>query len=458
MSATPFDSPMLRDLVSDPDAARLFSAPAELRAMLLVEGALARAQGALGLIPETAAAAIHRASREVVIDPAALAPGTAAAGVPVPAFVAAFRAAMGAPEHAAWVHFGATSQDIVDTALALRLRAYLDLLDARLLAVLAALGPAAARHRALPMAARTRGQAAAPASFGARIAIWGAPLLRARTRLAELRPRLLQVSLAGAAGTLAAMGPRAAEVPPMLAAELGLAAPDLPWHAARDGVAELGAELGLIAGSLGKFGLDLTLLGQSEVGELAAGTAGGSSTMPNKANPVAAEALVALGRHAAPLAGALSQAMLAGQERDGAAWLQEWLALPQLCLVAAGAARHAAALAADLRPDPARMKANMLAGGGLIMAEAAAFRLVAEGLPRPQAQALVARACKAAMRAQGTTPGGTLVGALAAEPEAAGVDWAQALDPARHLGLAPAHADRFAALARDACAGAGAAT
>lgn len=448
MSATPFDSPMLRDLVSDPDAARLFSAPAELRAMMLVEGGLARAQGALGLIPETAAVAIHRASRELVIDPAALAPGTAAAGVPVPAFVAAFRAAMGAPEHAAWVHFGATSQDIVDTALALRLRAYLDQLDARLLAILAALGPAATRWRDLPMAARTRGQAAAPTSFGARIAIWGGPVLRARARLAELRPRLLQVSLAGAAGTLAAMGPDAAAVPPRLAEELGLAAPDLPWHAARDSVAELAAQLGILAGGLGKFGLDVALLGQTEVGELAAGASGGSSTMPNKANPVGAETLAALARHAGPLASALQQAMLAGHERDGAAWMQEWLALPQLCLTAAGAARHAQALAEDLRPDPARMRANMAAGGGVILAEAATFRMVSEGMPRPAAQDAVGRACKAAA-AQAIT----LAEALAADPETPDIDWSAALAPELHMGLAPVHADRFAALAAEACGG-----
>jgi 3-carboxy-cis,cis-muconate cycloisomerase len=444
MTASPFDSLVLREHLSDPQAARLFSDAAEIRAMLLVEGALAKAQGELGMIPEISARAIHRVAREAALDPAALAAGTAEAGVSVPAFVEAFRAAMPAPEHAAWIHHGATSQDILDTALVLRLRPFMDQLDARLAAILRALGAAARAHRDLPMAARTRGRIAAPTTFGARVAAWGAPLLRARARLAELRPRLLVVSLAGASGTLAAFGPRAAELPPKLAAELDLGAPDLPWHAGRDALAELGAALAILTGSLGKMGTDLLRLGQSEVGEVRAGAGGGSSTMPHKSNPVGAEALVALARLASRLSGGLQEALLAEHERDGAARTLEWLTLPQLCLAAAGAARHAEAAAGDLRPDGARMAANLAATNGLAMAEAASLRL-AGTLPRPRAQAVVEAAC-----ARAAAEGRGLAEVLAETPEAAGIDWAAALDPAACTGEAAAFAARFAEMAERA--------
>ncbi|SFH80603.1 lyase family protein [Albimonas pacifica] len=444
MTASPFDSLMLREHLSDPQAARLFTDGAEIRAMLLAEGALAKAQGELGLIPQTAARAIHRAAREVAIDPAGLAAGAAASGVVVPAFVEAFRAAMGAPEHAAFVHHGATSQDILDTALVLRLRPYLELCDARLAAILGHLADGAERWAQTPMAARTRGQIATPTTLGARLAAWGAPLIRARERLAQLRPRVLVLSLAGASGNSAALGPRAPEVARAMAAELDLHCPEIPWHAGRDGLAELAAALAIQTASLGKIGLDLALLSQSEVGELRAGEGGGSSTMPHKANPVGAEALVSLARYASRLSGAAQEAMLAGHERDGAAWTLEWLSLPQLCLAAAAALRHAEALTGDLRPDPERMRANMDATHGLMMAEAASFRL-AETLPRPQAQALVKAACAEAVERRRP-----LAEVLSGLPEGAGIDWQAALDPAAHVGEAPAIARRFAAMVRKA--------
>ncbi len=443
MAVSPFDSALHRDLFGDREIGALFADAAEIRAVLLFEGALAAAQGRLGLIPEDSAAAIVRASREVSIDPAALAEGTAAAGLSIPALIPAFRAAMGAPEHAAWVHFGATSQDALDTGLVLRLRRALDLIDARTAAIARALGDAAARHRALPMAARTRGQIATPTTFGARIAAWGWPLLRARDRLAELRPRLLVLSLGGASGTLAALGPRGWDVARETADELGLGLPEGPWHSARDGLAECASTLTLLTGALGKFGRDLILLGQTEVGELRAGAGGGSSTMPHKSNPVGPETLVALARLTARLSGGMADALVHEHERDGAAWALEWLCLPQICAAAGGATRIALDLAGDLRPDGARMAANMAATGGLMMAEAATFAL-ARRMPRPEAQALVEAAC-----ARAAAEGRTLAEALSAAADPAlGLDWEAELDPARNAGIAPELADRFAAAAR----------
>ena len=207
MPATPLDSAIYRDLLGDGEIAGLFTDNAELRAMLLVEGALAEAQAAQGLIPAESAEVIARAAREVQLDPAALAAATGRNAVPVPALVAAFRDALAAPEHAQYIHWGATSQDIMDTGLALRLRRVLEILEGRRAATLAALAGLAERHAELPMAARTYGQAATPTSFGAVVAGWGRPLIALRERGDALRPRLLQVSLGGAAGTLAAMGP-----------------------------------------------------------------------------------------------------------------------------------------------------------------------------------------------------------------------------------------------------------
>jgi 3-carboxy-cis,cis-muconate cycloisomerase len=432
---SPFDGALTAGLYGDAEVAALFAGSAEVRSMLLVEGALARVEGGLGIIPEVSGRAIERAAREVVIDPVALADGMASAGVPVAALVAAFRRELG-PEHGAWLHWGATSQDIVDTALVLRLRRVLEILDGRLERLVAALGDQAERHRATVIAARTRFRIATPTMLGAKIAVWTMPLIRHRTRLAELRPRLLRVSLAGASGTSAALEGRGGEVMRGLAAELGLAPAEVPWHAARDGVTELGGWLTLVTGSLGKIGQDLILLGQSEVGEVTAGTGGGSSTMPHKANPVGAEALVTLARLNAGTLGQLHAAMLHAEERDGSALGLEWFALPSLCAAAGAATRIAADLAGSLAAHPERIAATFAADRGLMLAEAAVFALAAR-MPRPAAQELVAAAVKA------TDAGGTLGQALAERvPDLA---WDDVLDPARQTGDAEALVDRLRA-------------
>lgn len=431
MAVTPFDSAIWRGLHGDAELAALFTDSAEIRAMLLFEGALARVQGRIGLIPETAAAAISRASETVMIDPAALAAGTAGAGVSAPTLVEAFRQAMEAPEHAAHVHHGATSQDVVDTGLVLRLRRAIDIIDERLAGLAATLDERARAEAETVMAARTRGQIATPTTLGAKIAVWRAPLPRCRDRLAALRPRLLRVSLAGASGTGAAMGPRAGEVAAALADELGLAHDPVPWHAARDCVAELGGVLTLVTGALGKMGLDLIQLMQTEVAEVAAGARGGSSTMPQKANPVGAETLVALARANAGIVGRLYDAQLHAQERDGAAWALEWLTLPQIIIATGAALAHAERLAGTLDARPKAMRRTIDATGGLMLAEAATFALAAH-MPRPEAQALVKAAC-----AEALASGAPLGDVLAAKTDAP-VNWPEVLDPAAYIGAAPA--------------------
>lgn len=445
MTVSLFDSELYGGLFSDREIAALLDDRARLRALLDVEAALARVQGRLGVVPPAAAARIAEIAESLEIDPAALAAGTAAAGVPIPALVSALREAVGA-EAGPYVHWGATSQDIMDTGLVLRLRDLLDKFDERLAGVIQNLAALAEAHRGTVMAARTRGQQALPTTFGLKAAGWLMPLARHRERLAQLRPRLEVVQFGGAAGTLAALGAppgaRGIEVMEALAGELGLAVPPAPWHTQRDGFAELAAWFALVTGSLGKIGEDLVLLAQSEVAEATPqggpGGGGGSSTLPQKTNPVAAEALVTLARFNAGLLAPATEALLQAQERGGAAWSLEWLTLPQMA-AATGAALRLARQALDgLVVDKARMAANLEASRGLILAEAASFAL-AEHMPRPEAQALVEAAC-----AEASQSGRHLMDVLA-EKTPAPLDWAGLRDPAGYLGAADALIDRILA-------------
>lgn len=445
MPASPADSAIYRDLLGDAETAALFTDSAEIRAMLLVEGALARVQGDMGMIPAEAAAFIDRAAREVMIDPSALAAATAENGVPVPGFLATFRKAADAHGPMAYLHWGATSQDIMDTALALRLRRVLDLWELRLDRLLKAFGRLAEAHADLPMAARTYGQVATPTSFGAVVAGWGWPLLGWRSDLSGLRAALLQVSLSGAAGTGSALGPEAGQVRAGLARALGLADPGHSWHADRSGVARLAGWAAGLAGSLGKLGDDLFLMSQSGIAEVSLGGGGGSSTMPQKENPVGPSALVALARVVQGLAATLQGAGIHRQQRDGAAWFTEWLTLPQLCILTGRALALAGDLVEKLQADAVAM-ARPLADG-LAHAETLTFAL-AKQMPRPEAQARIKALCAEAL---GTVPGtvratGVTLTDLMAR-DFPGTDW-QAVLALAGLGQAPAEARAFAAAAR----------
>ncbi|MBK4214628.1 adenylosuccinate lyase family protein [Paracoccus caeni] len=433
MPAALADSPLYRRLFSDEATAALFTDSAEIRAMLLVEGALARVQGQLGLIPKESAAYIERSAREVQIDPAALADETATNGVPVPALVAAFRKAMQAPEHAQYLHWGATSQDIMDSGLALRLSRVVELWDARLQALLNLLAQLALQHADLPMAARTYGQVATPTSFGAVVAGWGRPLLRHLQRLRALAPDLAMVSLGGAAGTLSAMGAEGPSVRKALAEALNLADPGQSWHAERDRIDAFAAWMAGLAASLGKMGEDLILMAQSGIEEILIEGAGGSSTMPQKQNPVGPSVLVALARQIIALAATMQGAGLHRQQRDGAAWFVEWLTLPQLCISTGACLARAAELSAKITPQPAAMARQLDDGSGLIHAEAYSFAL-ARHMPRPEAQARIKALCAE------TQKGGLSLSQLIAR-DFPDLDLSDAGGP----GTAPAEARAFAA-------------
>ena len=394
MSASPFDSLLAGALLGDPEIARLFSADAEIAGMIRAEAALARAQARLGLIPAEAGEALATALAGLSVDPTTLAGGYARDGVAAPALVRALRGEL--PETLApWLHWGATSQDIADLSLILRLGEVLARIEGRLGEAIARLVPLAESHRFTPCLARTRTQAAAPTAFGVRVAGWIGPLVRLRARIAEARPRVLAVQLGGAVGNWAAYGAQGSALADALAAELGLS-PALPWHTARDRIEEIGGLLVSAASAAARIGADLALLASGDVAELRFEGAGGSSTLPQKQNPVGAEALVALGRHAAGQVGLLHQAAVQPTERDGAGWLLETLALPSLAQSAGRALALLVDLLDALRPDTARMAANLAATRGTVYAEAATFAL-ARALPRAEAQERVAAALRATM-------------------------------------------------------------
>lgn len=394
LTISPFDSALYHRLLSDQEAGCYLGDQAQIRAMLEVEAQLALAQADCGLIPQDAALAIAQAAAEIKIDAATLATDTGSAGVAAPALVQALKQNL-PKEYARWVHFGATSQDIVDTALVLNCRELLKLYETRLSQVIEQLRELANTHRDTIIAGRTRTQQAVPMSFGLKVANWLAPLLRQQARLNELKPRLLKLQLAGAVGTLSAMQDQAVAISEKLAVRLDLAVSH-NWHTQRDSVVELANWLALTTGLLGKMGQDWLLLGQTEVGELSFSNGGGSSTMPQKCNPVSAELLVTLARHNAGQIGQMHQAMLHEHERSGSGWTLEWLVLPTMLMATAVALHHSSDALAHIIVNTEKMQSNLGLYNGVIYAEAATFAL-AESMPRDQASALVKDACLQAL-------------------------------------------------------------
>lgn len=338
MTITAFDHPVLSALVGDDEVERFLGFDAELAAMLTFERALAKVEAAHGVIPEDAAAAVATACQCYKPDMAALLAGAARDGMMVPELVAQLRASLPG-EHSVNLHFGATSQDVIDTALVLRLKPVLALFDLRIAGLESALSGLSAGFGQNALTAYTRMQPAIDVSVADRIESWRAPLVRHRSRLAALAPALLAVQFGGAAGTLEKLGDKAGQVRAGLASELALAeAPQ--WHSQRDRLTELAGWLSLVTGTLGKLGLDIALMAQAG-GEIEIGGGGTSSAMPHKRNPVSAELLVALARFNAAQLSALHQGLVHEQERSGAAWTLEWMTLPQMLAATGAATRHA---------------------------------------------------------------------------------------------------------------------
>jgi 3-carboxy-cis,cis-muconate cycloisomerase len=436
---------LLAHLFDPADAGRFFDDHARLQGMLDFEAALARAQAALGVIPREAAEPIAAKCCAELFDLEGLARGTALGGNPAIPMVKRLTAlvAESDKEAARFVHWGATSQDAMDTGLVLQLRACLRLLEADLASLSAALADLAEGHRHTGMVGRTWLQQALPTTLGLKAAGWLDTVLRHRTRMAELKPRLLVIQLGGAAGTLASLGDRGIDVAEAMASELDLACPALPWHGTRDRVAELATFLGLLTGSLGKMARDWSLLMQTEIGEAlepAGEGKGGSSTMPHKRNPVAAAVVLSAATRAPSLVATMLAGMVQEHERGLGGWHAEWETLPELAILASGALRITLETIRGLDVDPERMRANLDLTGGLIMAEAVQMALGAK-LGRQQAHGMIERASKRAV-----AEGRHLKDALLAEPEVtaqlSAADLDRLLDPLTYTGTAQAMIDR----------------
>nr|WP_194443626.1 adenylosuccinate lyase family protein [Pseudoroseomonas aerophila] len=400
----------------------VFADEARLRAMLTVEAALARAQAGLGLVPATLPAAI---AATAPLDAAAIGRRTALSAVPTIPFVKDVQEQLPAELERAF-HKGATTQDIMDTALVLQLRPALDLVAAELDAILAGLSRLAAAHRATPCVGRTYAQHAAPLTFGYKVAVWLAGVSEVAERLPEIRRRVLVASLAGPVGTLAALGKDGPAVLEAFAAELGLGSTSIAWHTRRARMAETGAWLATVLGAVAKMATDIAHLCSTEVGEVAEPYIpgrGGSSAMPHKRNPVSCTVILAAQAASRGYAGILADSMVALHERPAGAWHAEWHALPPLFGLVSGALREARGLAEGLTVDAERMRANIDLTQGLLFADAAASRLGGT-MGREAAHALVEHAAGEVRRS-----GRPLRAVLEAMPEAQGV----ALDPAFDL-------------------------
>ncbi|MBV9968176.1 MAG: adenylosuccinate lyase family protein [Alphaproteobacteria bacterium] len=416
-----------------------------------VEAALARAQARAGIVPTEAAEAITRAAAAVIerpqtLDLARLKRETETVGYPILPLVR--QLADKAGDAGRWVHWGATTQDIMDTAAVLQIRAGLELIEADLTALRGHLAALARRWRDAPMAGRTHLQHALPITFGYKAAVWLAAFDRHAMRLAELRPRVLQVQLGGAAGTLASLGPDEESLRSRaeLARELGLGEPAITWHVARDGIAETVQFLALLGGSLGKIAYDVMLMASTEFAEAAepftAGR-GSSSTMPQKRNPISCELILAAAKALRQHAGLILDALVSDFERATGPWHAEWIALPESFGYAAGALHQAEFMMGGLIVDPQRMAKNLGMTHGLIVAEAVMMGL-APHIGRNEAHDLVYDACRKAI--ESNRP---LYDVLLDVPEVAGPLGAEKLkaltDPANYLGAAQAMIDRVLA-------------
>lgn len=433
MTSSPLDSSLLGNLVTDAETAKYFSDEAAVRAMLEFEVALATVQERLDVIPVGSAARVCRAAEAFEPDWARLVSSMPVSGHPATELVRELREAAGPAGQ--YVHFGATAQDVMDTALVTRLSRVLTTFDHRLQDLIDTLAGHADRHRNTVMAGRTRTQQAVPITFGLKAAGWLLPLARHRIRLAELWPRTMTVQFGGAAGTLATLRTRGLAVMEELARELKLRAPAAPWHAQRDGFAELAGWLSLLTGSLGKMGQDLALMAQTEVAESSDGSVGSSSAMPHKVNPVNSELLVTIGRANATLLSSMHQAAIHEHERGGSAWTLEWITLPQMAKLAGAALRTAREALSGLSIYPERMARNLSASSGGILAEAAKVLLAAK-MPVDEAARRVGEASR-----QARQTGSDLIEILRRDAPA-DVDWAALRDPAKWLGSANAFVDR----------------
>ena len=338
------------------------------------------AEAAVGIIPNNVVAAIESQCRAELFDIEKLSRATALAGNLAIPLVKELTAMVGARDNTAanYVHFGATSQDAIDTGLVLQLRAALDFIEKDLAALSSSVAALAETHKKTPMAGRTWLQQAVPVTFGLKVAGWLSAIERDRARIREIRPRVLVLQLGGAAGTLASLGDKGLRVAEAVGQKLELVVPDLPWHAQRDRIAESATIMGLLTGTLGKIARDISLLMQSEIAEVsepAAEGRGGSSAMPQKHNPVGSAVALSAAIRVPALVSVMLTAMAQENERGIGNWQAEWETLPEICLLTAGSLQHMSHVLQGLKIDTAQMAKNLELNHGHIYSEAVSMTL-----------------------------------------------------------------------------------
>jgi 3-carboxy-cis,cis-muconate cycloisomerase len=441
MPSTVLDSALFKDSFGTPAMRGLFEDSALLARYTEVEVALARAQGRLGVIPAQAAKDIAAKCDSTKLDLERLKKETETVGYPILPLVRQLAAQCG--EAGKYLHWGATTQDIMDSAVVLQVRDALALVEKDLAELQSILAKQAKKYRDTPMAGRTHLQQALPVTFGYKLAIWLAMVDRHAERLQQLKPRVLVGQFAGAAGTLASLGEQGMAVQKAFCEELKLAQPAATWHAARDGLAEAVNFLGLVTGSLGKMAFDVMLMASTEVGEAAEPFVhgrGGSSTMPQKRNPISSELILAAAKAVRQHAGLMLDAMVQDYERATGPWHAEWIALPEAFILTGGALHQAKFMLGGLVVDEARMRRNLDMTHGLIVAEAVMMGL-APHIGRNEAHDVVYDACRAVAE-----KGGSLADALAGVPAVSRHLDRKALekltDPSNYLGAAREMVDR----------------
>lgn len=442
MPISVLESAIFKDMFGTPAMREMFDDAATVRRYVETEVALARVQGKLGVIPQAAAQAIEARADARAIDLQVLKAETEIVGYPILPLVHQLSKLCG-PE-GEYLHWGATTQDIMDMATVLQIRDALAIIDADLQALDEILDQMAERYRDAPMAGRTHLQHALPITFGYKAAVWLLMIRRHRERLEQLRPRVLVGQFGGAAGTLASLGDQGLAVHAALMEDLGLEAAPVTWHVARDGLAEAVQFLGLVTSSLGKIALDVMLMMTNELGEafepFVKGR-GASSTMPQKRNPISCELMWSASKTVRQHAGLALDAVLQDFERATGPWHIEWSAIPEAFVLTAGSLNQAKFMLAGLEVDTARMRRNLDLSGGLIVAEAVMMGL-APHIGRQTAHDVVYDACRIA-----ATSGRPLAAVLIEDDKVASkLDRSaieQLCDPARYLGAAPQMVDRM---------------
>ena len=389
------------DLFRSAQVEHIYSDVEHLQSMLQFEAALARAEALVGLIPEMAARTIVKKCRAELFDRKEIAVGAAVSGNLGIPLIKQLTALVAREDQAAahFVHWGATSQDVIDTAAVLQLRRAFEFIDRDLRSLSDTLASLSEAHRLTPIVARSWMQQALPSTFGFIVAGWLDAVLRDRERLEEIRPRVFTLQFGGAVGTLAALGERGPAVAAALAEDMRLALPTAPWHTHRDRIAEAATTLGLCCGTLAKIARDISLLSQTEIAEVSEPFSegrGGSSSMPHKRNPVTCAIVLAAGLRVPPLVTTMLNSMIQEEARGLGGWHAEWEALPEIVRLTAGALHHLATMVPGLQVYPDRMRQNLELTDGLIFAESVSMAL-AKRIGKLPAHQFVESACNTAV-------------------------------------------------------------